>query len=268
MEGVQHQHPLSQRENTLAKRKMDDRDLRPDEVEGATDRRPPPPGVNGNHGGKNAMPRQSASPKMARRKKARYHATPPAWAASCRSHQPEASRNYCLSSKSHHPTTPTAGGLVNGNGHPNAEGSIKSEHASRHASPEAARSVGGGPAVKLEDSQPPPIVAARDDAAFQFEGRPFPLQCVNLLQKQLDYTVKAVGDHLYFNVINNPNLAEIQARGIHFEIEVKFGTIIDRNSETRLSLPFPCGGEVILPPDARIGFRSSMAEVGQDSACI
>ncbi|KAK7961699.1 mRNA-capping enzyme subunit beta [Apiospora aurea] len=243
MEGVQYmQQP---REATPGKRKLDDRDLRQDELEGATNRRPPPPGINGTHG--TAASRTSAStstsPLLPRRKKLRCTANnAPAWAKNYRTQPPNASRNYTLRAKAHVTSqAPAAGGLVNGNG-PRSESNIKSEHVSRPTSPEATRSVGGGTSVKMEDhNAPPPPLAAEE--GYTFEGQPFPLECISLVNKPIDFLVKAVGDFLFIN----------------FEIEAKFGTIIDRDTDDRLQ--YPLHGECVLSPQARIGFRSSMSEL-------
>ncbi|KAK8075736.1 mRNA-capping enzyme subunit beta [Apiospora hydei] len=259
MEGVQYmQQP---REATPGKRKLDDRDLRQDELEGATNRRPPPPGINGNHG--TAASRTSAStstsPLLPRRKKLRCTANnAPAWAQNYRTQPPNASRNYTLRAKAHVTSqAPAAGGLVNGNGH-RSESNVKSEHVSRPTSPEATRSVGGGTSVKMEDhNAPPPPLAAEE--GYTFEGQPFPLECISLVNKPIDFLVKAVGDFLFINVIKNPHLESIQRHGVQFEIEAKFGTIIDRDTDDRLE--YPLHGECVLSPQARIGFRSSMSEL-------
>ncbi|KAK8072995.1 mRNA-capping enzyme subunit beta [Apiospora saccharicola] len=259
MEGIQYmQQP---REATPGKRKLDDRDLRPDELEAATNRRPPPPGINGNHG--TAASRTSAStstsPVLPRRKKIRCPInSPPAWAQSCRTQPPNASRNYTLRAKAHVTSqAPGPASLVNGNGH-RSESNVKSEHVSRHTSPEATRSVGGGTSVKMEDHNPPQLPPVVEEG-YTFRGHPFPLECISLVNKPIDFLVKEVGDFLFMNVLSNPGLAEIQARGVQFEIEAKFGTIIDRNTDDRLD--FPLVGECVLSPDARIGFRSSMSEI-------
>ncbi|KAK6829767.1 CYTH-like domain-containing protein [Apiospora arundinis] len=259
MEGIQYQQ--QPREATPGKRKLDDRDLRPDELDAAANRRPPPPGVNGNHGTapSRTSTSTSTSPLLPRRKPTRCALDNlPSWALSCRDQPLNASRNYTLRAKAHVTSSaPAAAGLVNGNGH-RSESNVKSEHVSRHTSPEATRSVGGGTSVKMEDHNPPALPLAPEEG-FTFRGQPFPLECISLVNKPIDFLVKAVGDFLYMHVLANPGLAEIQARGVQFEIEAKFGTIIDRDTDDRLD--FPLLGECVLSSEARVGFRSSMSEL-------
>lgn len=262
MEGVQYMQ--QHREATPGKRKLDDRDLRPDELEAATNRRPPPPGINGNHGtaASRSSVSTSTSPLLPRRKKVCCPInSPPAWAQSCRTQPPNASRNYTLRAKAHVTSqAPAPAAVVNGNGH-RSESNVKSEHASRPTSPEATRSVGGGTSVKMEDHNPAPLPPVVEEG-YTFRGHPFPLECISLVNKPIDFLVKAVGDFLFVNVLSNPGLAEIQARGVQFEIEAKLGTIIDRDTDDRLD--FPLIGECVLSSEARIGFRSSMSEVSED----
>ncbi|KAH8655251.1 CYTH-like domain-containing protein [Xylariales sp. PMI_506] len=260
------------REGTPAKRKLEDRDLRPEELEG-NNRRPPPPQLNGNKQAHQtqlqqqnstappAMPPANPSPLMPRRKKIRY-ANPPAWALSGKGVQPNASRNYTLKSKTHHGSGSSAG-LVNGNHQP-ADGSVKSEHLSRHASPEATRaSVAVAPKVEeaaATNSQPAQnhTIDPGSEAWVLLEGRPFPIEPISL-SKPLDFVAKEVADNLYLKVVDSPNLQEILSRNIQFEVEAKLGTIIDRDTNDRVY--YPIMGECIMNEGARVAFRSTMTEV-------
>lgn len=238
----------AQREITPAKRKLEDRDLRPEELE-PTNRRPPPPEINGNH----AKPRASTSSPLVARREKMIHRQPPVWALSGKNKHPSASsRNFVISSKN---KNPVGGGLVNGNGH-YKEGSIKSEHVSRHTSPEAMRGI-----VKQEEPHPNnsaaiPIPPARDGPNM-LEGNPFALDTISF-SKPFDFVNKAVADFLFFKVVANPSLSEIQQRKVHFEIEAKLGTIIDRDTDYRLD--WPLQGECILHDTARVAFKSTMTE--------
>ncbi|KAI0126302.1 mRNA-capping enzyme subunit beta [Xylariales sp. AK1849] len=264
----------AQRELTPAKRKLEDRDLKPEELEG-NNRRPPPPQMNGNHSNHHssglqvsippASDESAASPLLLPRRKRVRYANPPAWALSAKGRQSSVSRNYVLKSKVH------AGGgshapLVNGTSNPPPpppnEGSVKSEHVSRHTSPEATRSV-GGPAVKQEEAVANHTkdhglpIGPRNEAWVSFEGQPFPVEPI-CLSRPLDYLAKTIADHLYWNVLDNPNLREIQSRNIQFEVEAKLGTIIDRDTNQRVY--YPVNGECIINEEARVAFKSSMTE--------
>ncbi|KAI1840077.1 hypothetical protein JX266_013727 [Neoarthrinium moseri] len=241
------QMPAVNREGTPAKRKLDDRDLRPDEVDGGSNRRPPPPQLNGNHTASSVS--QSASPVAGRRKKIR-HAQVPVWAQSGKGHPPNVSRNYVLKSKSHGGAA-SRPAQVNGHAQqppaPTVDGAmgIKSEHASRHASPEAAR--------RPEDAYP---TIGHDNRAWKLlDGRPFPLEPV-CLNAPLDHVAKSIADWLYVNIMHSEHFHQVQSRQIQWEIEAKFGTIIDRQTNHRVH--YPVNGECIMTEEANIAFRSSM----------
>jgi hypothetical protein len=70
---------------------------------------------------------------------------------------------------------------------------------------------------------------------------------------------KAVADFLFQYVVLNPDLNEIQSRGVKFEIEAKFGTLINKDTNQRVSLPVV--SETVLTDSGNwLGFRSSMTE--------
>ncbi|KAI1499009.1 mRNA triphosphatase CET1 [Biscogniauxia marginata] len=242
----QHQH--QQREVPAAKRKLDDRDLRPDELENHR-QPPPPPKLNGNHvPASQAMAAQSSASPMIQRRRRVPHSSPPTWAQCGRGRPLNASRNFSIKQ---HAAAPTGGGLANGNQHHDASASVKSEHVSRHASPETARSVTN---IKTDE----PSHAISKDGVI-FDGRTFPWEPSIENAKPLDVASRSVADFLVLNVLNNPHIGEIQARGVQFEIEAKLGTIIDKNTNDRIYLPVRAG-ECILGDGARVAFRSSMTE--------
>lgn len=71
--------------------------------------------------------------------------------------------------------------------------------------------------------------------------------------------MKLVADFLFQHIILNPDLGEIQSRGVKFEIEAKLGMLIDKGTNQRVDLPV--FNEVILnDAGAWLGFRSSMTE--------
>ncbi|CAJ2499634.1 Uu.00g024870.m01.CDS01 [Anthostomella pinea] len=241
----------AQRDATPAKRKLDDRDLRPDELE--NHRQPPPaPRLNGNHGLQSqAIPQSSTSPMMPRRKRV-THSSPPVWAQCGRGRALNASRNFSIKQNGAASIgASTSDAIVNGN-HQDAGGSVKSEQLSRHNSPEATRSV---TTVKAEE---PTMPAPIKDAAT-FEGRPFPWEPSIENVKPFEVVSRSVADFIYLKVMNNPNHDEMQTRGVQYEIEAKLGTIIDKATNERIDLRIHAG-ECIIGEDARIAFRSSMTE--------
>ncbi|KAM0814185.1 putative mRNA-capping enzyme subunit beta [Seiridium cardinale] len=250
-----HQVPAMKREGTPAKRKLEDRDLNPEEMDG-NNRRPPPPQMNGDHGTAAAIS-QSSSPVVSRRKRVRY-SQPPVWAQSGKARQPNTSRNYTLKSKNH-----VGGGShgpqVNGDTHPPQlqphpppqlqdskikSENIKTETISRHVSPETGRKhdehAGIGP----------------DNKAWKLlDGRPFAVETISL-SIPLDHLVKVVADFLFQNICLSEFAGEIKARGIQWEVEAKLGKIVDRNTNGRVK--YPVNGECALTADAHVAFRSSM----------
>ena len=68
-----------------------------------------------------------------------------------------------------------------------------------------------------------------------------------------------MADFLFIQVVKNPDMGEITARGIQFEIEAKIGTLISKDTKERLDIA--PATEAVLKPDARVGFESNMSEV-------
>ncbi|KAI1736085.1 CYTH-like domain-containing protein [Xylaria scruposa] len=235
-----------QRDVTPAKRKIDDRDLRPDEVENQR-QPPPPPKMNGSH----ALPphpqsssTSSASPTMSRKRRI-MHSGPPVWAQGSRKRTPAASRNFSIKQ----PTPNAFGSVAPVNGAQRESGPTgRAEHASRHTSPETTRSA------REESSQ----VAAKDPLTFG--GQPFPWEPSLDGSKPIDVISRAVADFFVFNVLQGPNPAELRARGAQIEIEAKLGTIIDKSTNDRIELRVQ-SGECVIGEGARIAFRSSMTEI-------
>ncbi|KAJ3551657.1 hypothetical protein NPX13_g11310 [Xylaria arbuscula] len=229
---------------TPAKRKLDERDLRPDEVENQR-QPPPPPKLNGNHS-LPSQPSSTSSPTMARKRRI-VHSTGPVWAQSGRKRTLAASRNYSI--KQHKPVAPSSTTSVNGT-YPEPSAAIRAEHASRHNSPETARST---TLAREEPNQP----TAKGSSTFG--GQPFPWEPTIENAKPIDFISRSLADFFVFNVLHGPNPAELRSRGATFEIEAKLGTIIDKSTNDRIELRIQ-GGECIIGEEARIAFRSSMTE--------
>jgi hypothetical protein len=78
--------------------------------------------------------------------------------------------------------------------------------------------------------------------------------------KPADAIAKSVADWLYKLVVSRPDIGELSSRGVQVEIEAKLGQLINKDTGVRYSLPITT--EAVLLESNRIGFRSSMTEVG------
>ena len=233
---------------TPAKRKMEDRDLRPDEIE-RQERRPPPFEANGSY-----MPhvasRASASPLLQRKKRLR-HTAPPIWAQAYDGRQPLNKGNFIVRKP-----TPLSHSHVNGK----SDTTTQAKHervSSRHVSPDAARS--SVPAPQASQSQPAPVQPP--------PSGPNPLlgpwEPAITGKKPLDELARQVADFLFMNVIHNQDIGDIQGyvqRGeLQWEVEAKLGTLVSKEHQARVY--FPITTESILSDSSRIMFVSSMTEV-------
>ena len=227
----------SDRAVTPAKRKLEDRDLSPRELE-HREARPPPGEVNGGHIPSNASAsRTSSSPVMPRKKRLR-RPQPPIWAQSARSlgNKMPNQANFVLQKRVH--------AHVNGK----QEESIKPNRQSRHASPTTSRPQQG----QNRTPAAPPVETGPQDLLGPWET------CITGVKpyEELSHTV---ADFLFMNVINNEDLQEITSRGIQFEIEAKLGTLIEKDTNHRVDRLLD--SECVLHNNGRIAFRSSMTEV-------
>ncbi|KAL1843994.1 hypothetical protein VTJ49DRAFT_6398 [Mycothermus thermophilus] len=224
---------------TPGKRKLDDRELRPEERE-KREMRPAPFANQGSRPQmqmqqpptQQAPPAPAAPPKPTPKKRTVYRTVPP-WAQSMRE-RPLSHPNRVL----YQPVPHTGYPQING------------KH-SRHASPEEKRTT--APAPRAPSAPPPP------DSAHQWGPLgPWEASITNWIpQEQLS---KAVADFLFQHVVMNEDINEIQARGVKFEIEAKLGMLIDKNTNQRVELPVMT--ECVLSDGGRnwLGFRSSMTE--------
>ncbi|KAI2638413.1 CYTH-like domain-containing protein [Xylaria nigripes] len=241
-----------QRDMTPAKRKIDDRDLRPDEVENQRQPPPPPPPpkINGNY----AITPQSSStsPTMIRNKRI-IHGSAPIWAQCGRKRTLTASRNFCI--KQQGGVIPNPAASATGAQHEPGP-VVKVEHVSRHTSPEAVRST-------TLPKEEPLKVAIKDPLTFG--GQPFPWEPTIEMSKPVDVLSRSVADFFGFNILQGPNPAELRARGAQVEIEAKLGTIIDKSTNNRIELRTNDHielriqtGEYVIGEGSGIAFRSSM----------
>lgn len=70
---------------------------------------------------------------------------------------------------------------------------------------------------------------------------------------------KVMADFFFHYIVLNENMGEIQGRGIQFEIEAKFGELIDRNTNQRIDLGV-LSPTILKEDDYVYPFRSIMTE--------
>lgn len=238
----------AERASTPAKRKMDDRDIKPEDL----DRQEPRPAPFQSNGaprpGSSSRPHathQSDSPMPPRRR--RRHAAPPNWALAYEKQQ-LSHPNYQLRK---HAVGPSQ---VNGAADPNT-GARQERAVSRHVSPEASRSNPPGPPPN--HSAPGPAMAS----VPQLLG---PWETTIDNKAPFDEVCKAVADFLLFNVVLPPQFADVHGRpGYQFEVEAKLGHLVDRNAREPGRIQLPVRTEVVLAEDERntFAFSSNMSEV-------
>ncbi|KAK4237523.1 CYTH-like domain-containing protein [Achaetomium macrosporum] len=237
-------HPapiMTERAATPAKRKLDDRELRPDELE-KRDARPPP------FEDRNSRPAytdagssvQRPTVPMTTLKKRRVHQVVPPWAQSLKDQAPSHPNRVLYQ------PIPQKGTQVNGK--PDRQPARPDRMQSRHASPEEKRS--------MASITPAPSVAP--DAVNQWGPLgPWEASITNSVPQE-SFT-KAIADFIFQYVILNQDRGEIQSRGVKFEIEAKLGMLIDKATNHRVDLPVL--SECILSDSGNwLGFRSSMTE--------
>ncbi|KAK4102379.1 mRNA triphosphatase CET1 [Parathielavia hyrcaniae] len=239
---------VADRAATPMKRKLDHRELQPDELEKRDARPPPFKEVNGRSDrvdgvALKASAKPSAVPQKPMKKRVVYPALPP-WAQSAKDRVP-AHPNRVL-----YQPVPHAGSQANGklDRHPPRPNSIQSRQQSRHASPEEKRTV--------SNAAPAPSIPPETATPWGPLGPWEPSITNSVPQEQFS---KALADFLFQYVIMNEGMGEIQSRGVKFEIEAKLGMLVDKGTNQRVELPVQT--ECVLSEGGNwLGFRSSMTE--------
>ncbi|KAL2128708.1 hypothetical protein VTI74DRAFT_8817 [Chaetomium olivicolor] len=238
-------HPIptmAERAATPAKRKLDDRELRPEELEKRDTRPPPFEDRNGQSAHPDAGSSVQRSTMPVKVLKRRVHQTIPPWAQSIKGRAP-AHPNSIL-----YKPVPHSGPQVNGKH--DRQPPRPDRQPSRHPSPEEKRSM-------------PPAAPAVPDVASQW-GPLGPWEASITNEVPQEQFTKAVADFLFQNVILNQDMGEIQSRGVKFEIEAKLGMLIDKDRSQRLDIPVAT--ECIIRGGGNwLGFRSSMTELQHKS---
>jgi hypothetical protein len=252
--------PDQDRERALtpaAKRKLGDRELRPEELERREVRPPPFDHPNGRavipakaeaahpHA---SQPRTFSAP----RKKRKLYTVPPVWAQKLQHGQRPTHANLSL-----YKPTPGHSSQINGKA---------DSLPSRHPSPEDSRRAMPAPQHSSAAQPAPAPMSGPDPSQEASLLGPWEPSITNEIP--LTDTSRAIADFLFRFVIGNEDFNQIQSRGVHFEIEAKLGTLIDKHDNQPLR--FPILTECILSEDGdwinRLGFRSNMSEVS--STCF
>lgn len=224
----------SERNVTPAKRKMEDRDSSPQDME-RKQARTAQPEINGQQQTSRATTVKSESPAAPKKKRLR-RAVPPRWAQSVEILKGGLPRhpNYVLRKRK--PVQP------NGKRNSTTTSKVTPAGRSRHASPEASRAQQPAPAVPQVEG-PQAILGPWEPSIGGI--------------KPADEVSKLMCDFLFMNVISCQDFREIQSRGIQFEIEAKLGTVVDRHTNHRVDLG--AASECLLTDTQK--FVSSMSEV-------
>ncbi|KAK3985296.1 CYTH-like domain-containing protein [Cladorrhinum sp. PSN332] len=234
------------RASTPAKRKLDDRELQPDEMEKRDTRPPPFRDTNGRPSHADAAPPAPSRPhvpiKKQIKKRRAYPGVPPIWAQTREALQgrPLKHENLILYRPVSHST-------------PQVNGRAEAQ-ASRHASPEEKRSIAPREASASQPSNVPPP----DPFGVNYFNGPlghWEPSITNTIPP--DSIVRTIADFLFRTVVLNPHYEEMMSRNVKFEIEAKLGTLIENPSKMRIRLPVE--SECVLSEG--FAFRSSMTEV-------
>ncbi|KAH8170420.1 mRNA capping enzyme, beta chain domain-containing protein [Sarocladium implicatum] len=221
----------SDRSVTPAKRKMQDRDMSPQDME-RKHARTAQPEINGQKATSRAATVKSESPAAPKKMRLR-RPVPPRWAQSVEILKGSLPKhpNYVLQKRR----------PAHLNGNRSSTSKTRPTSRSRHASPDASR--------LQQPVQAPAPPEGPQDLLGPWEP------CLTGI-KPYEEVSKLIADFLFVNVINCRDIREIESRGIQFEIEAKLGTVIDRRTSQRVELG--ASSECIL--ENAQTFRSSMSE--------
>ncbi|KAF5665147.1 mRNA-capping enzyme subunit beta [Fusarium heterosporum] len=225
-----------ERAATPAKRKMEDRDSSPRQE--PEEKRIKPSEVNGAQRSvkQESVPSSSPAASLASGKKRTRYSQPPIWAQDARtmgnSRMPS-EPNFVLQKRAH--------SHINGR-----KEQEQNNRSSRHSSPETNR-ANAPPVHSVPPAEPGPqdILGAWEPSITGV--------------KPFEDISRQVADFLFVNVLNTPDMGEISSRGIQFEVEAKLGTLIDRDTNHRISRGV--ASECVLLDSNRVAFKSSMTEV-------
>lgn len=227
----------------LAKRKLVDRSLSPKEL----DRKPIQPAPPLEMNGSNVSSKHDTTYSPAPRNKRLRRLQSPIWAQSADSlgNKMPSQANFVLQKR--------------GPSHSNGKGeggTAKIDLPSRPASPETARTSTSSASKPAAPRAPPPT-----EPGPQHILGPWEASITGV--KPYEEISKTVADFIFIHVVNNPDIKEINSRGIQFEIEAKLGTLIDKDTNCRVDRLLDT--ECVLHDNGRVAFRSSMTEVREST---
>lgn len=228
---------------TPAKRKLEDRDLSPRELEHKESRPPPAEAVNGGH----TTPPFQSRPAVVRKNRV-PRTEVPVWAQDARTLRNKMPKNvnFVLQKRVAHVNGKKDSiGKADGLGKTDSVG--KPERVSRHTSPETTRSQ-----PTTNKPAPPPVEPGPPDILGPWEPSITGV-------KPYEEVSRLVADFLFINVVNNEEIKEIMSRGIQFEIEAKLGRLIDKDTNQRVERFLASEGA--LRDTGRTAFKSTMTEV-------
>ncbi|KAG9234640.1 CYTH-like domain-containing protein [Amylocarpus encephaloides] len=208
----------------LTKRKMDDRDTRPEDSrpDHQADKR-------GSINSDQQRVSLSASNSPRQPPKKRRFIDPPIWAQSIRNKPiiPGANRG-----------SPKVNGKQPHIALRQTPGVAKAEtNGSQHPSPVASR-------MPMPDSEPDPAILLA----------PWEKSLIN--DKPMTGMTKLISDFLFREVVSRDDFGELSSRGVEIEVEAKLGQLIDRSTNQRYMLPVL--SECIVATSPNINFKSSM----------
>ncbi|PHH61692.1 hypothetical protein CDD81_8037 [Ophiocordyceps australis] len=238
---------------TPVKRKLDQSSMSPAEVEHKKLRH-----LSGETNGR-SMARPSTSPSTMARKKRVRRSAPPIWAQSIHvlGNKVPSHLNFVVQKRAPQ---------VHANGH-------KTERVSRHATPETitttTTTTTAAAARPCQQQTPLPLANNAVCLSSQPAPEPGPQDLLGPWEasitgvKPYEEVSKAVADFIFIHVVQNCDSKEILSRGIHFEIEAKLGTLVDRQTNSRVYKQL--ASEAILQDTGYVVFRSSMTEAHHKS---
>lgn len=236
-----------ERASTPAKRKMDDRDIKQEDLEQQESR--PPPFANGSHrpmsSSRTAAAHQTDTTMPTRRRP--RHARAPVWALHYDRQQLKNGNYYLRKPIINHPH-------VNGSTQPSNAVSRPERAGSRHVSPETSRATQG---LLATQASPAPAAPPKPQMLGPWEPT-----IANVTP--FNDVVQSVADFLFLNVVHPSELTSLHGTpGVHFEIEAKLGYLATGHGGERFRFQPPLLAEAVLDPHANYtpNFVSDMDEV-------
>ena len=230
------------------KRKLDDRGLHSDELDRQRPRPPPFEDVNETQTAAHAPPSVDQTAAKTGRRRVIYREVPIFARELLRNQKPN-HLNFIMRKGHERVATLEVNGKPDGikqEGAIKQDGPIKQEPGAEMSRTRAA----SGPPQPAQEPPPRPQTSLLGDWEPSILGK-----------RPYEEVSKMVADELFMLVVNNPEMGEIQSRGVQFEIEAKLGLLISKDTLSRVGLPATT--ECLLADNGRVQFTSSMTEVSR-----